>query len=314
MESFNIKVVETMEIPKDYEAEFLRYIAAKLDLQPSVANILTERLSEDKLEYQWDEIVESLQPHVTAEEARKNRWSREILPKLRKLGFTYEDNARRLWVQARQWLAQTQYGPWLWEMLADKSQRTQQMGFREVLPQPFANSARHSRPQPVVSPQPFANSAHSRPQPVVSPRAVADLGRHRRRLPYVEQVKVGSELILQMTLTEAANLTLLGRETDGTVVCFCPSGEYAPNNRLSAGMHELPQLQEREGTYQTFAATDVGKEQWLALLTSQTDIFEWLKPSPWEPLELQPSHLQEMLEYVTKHPQARLLSTELEIV
>jgi len=297
MESFNIKVVETMEIPKDYEAEFLRHIAAKLDLQPSAANILTERLSEDKLEYQWDEIVESLQPQVTADAARKHYWSREILPKLKGLGFTYEDNARRLWVRARQWLAQTQYGPWLWEMLAHKSQRTQQMGFLEVLPQPFADSARHGRPQPVVSPRP-----------------VADLGRHRKPQSYVEQVKVGSELILQMTLTEAANLTLLGRETDGTVVCFCPSGEYAPNNRLSAGMHELPQLQEREGTYQTFAAMDVGKEQWLALLTSQTPTFEWLKPSPWEPLELQPSHLQEMLEYVTKHSQARLLSTEYEIV
>ncbi|MGC9310931.1 MAG: hypothetical protein ACP5E4_04395, partial [Candidatus Aenigmatarchaeota archaeon] len=167
--------------------------------------------------------------------------------------------------------------PWLWEQLVKTSQPTQQMGF------------------------------------IVAP-GVADLARHRKPSTYIRRVEAGSEIILEMTLVEPANLTLLARETDGTVVCFCPSAEYAPKSHLSAGIHQLPQPQQREGTYQTFAVEDIGREQWLALLTPQKPPLDWLEQSRWETLELQQSQLQEMFEYVNKTPQARLLYTEYEVV
>lgn len=282
MEALNLKVTEVMDIPPEYEAEFLDYIANRLELDPTASRIFKERLSRDNLEDEWSDIIKSLHPKVTEEQAKRlekqarDNWSKKIIPKLKEWGFNYEDRAKRLWVPARKWLAETQYEPWLWEMLAERAQRTQQMGFIEAKAQ-----------------------------------QVADLARHRRPQPYVQQVQVGSELILEMTLTETANLTLLAREADGAVVCFCPSGEYAPKSLLRPGKHKLPQEQ---ATYQTFAAGEIGKEQWLALLTPLTPSLEWLAQSHWEPLELRSSHLQGVLEYVKQNTQARLLYAEYEVV
>ncbi len=279
MPEFDFKVVgEPIQIKTPYEPTFLRKIAEdKLKLQPIAVRIFTERLSQDKLEYSWSKIVESLQPTVTEEQARKHYWSKEICPKLRELGFSYEEGAKKLWVEARQWLAQTQYGAWLWEQLSQQSQRTQQMGFLEAL----------------------------------EPVEVDHLGARREPSKrYQDKVRLDSEVILEINLTATAYLTLLEREPNGTVVCLCPS-EYAPNTLLSRNIERIPQ---ESAPYPTFAATELGQEQWIALLTPQSPPFEWLKQSRWEAMELQPSHLQEVFEYVTKTNQARLLYTEYEVV
>lgn len=280
MESFNIRVIEAMEIPEEYEAKFLRDIAEKLGLQFPCYRIFTERLSEKNRESEWSEIVESLPSEVsgvTEKSARQHYWSREICPKLKEWGFTYEPATKKLWLSARQWLAQTQFEPWLWEQLVEKSQPTQQMGFLEVKETP----------------------------------GVPTLGARREPSKrYCETVKLGSEVILEINLTERKHLTLLEREPNGTVVCLCPS-EYAPDTLLSGQTERIPQP---SAPYPTFAATEKGKEQWLALLTRETPALNWLKQSRWEALELQPSQLQEMFEYVNETPQARLLYTEYEVV
>ncbi|MEI2419169.1 DUF4384 domain-containing protein [Arthrospira platensis SPKY2] len=272
MEAFNIKVVEAMDIPREYEVAFFHKIAEQLDLQPLTVEIFTNRLLQDNLDANWEQVVTTLKQKVTANAARQHYWSREILPKLKELGFSYEEGAKKLWVEARQWLAQTQYGAWLWEQLSQQSQRTQQMGFREV--------------------------------------GVDHLGARREpSKPYQDKVRLDSEVILEINLTAAAHLTLLEREPNGTVVCLCPS-EYAPNTLLSRNIEKIPQ---ESAPYPTFAATELGQEQWIALLTPQSPPFEWLKQSRWEAMELQPSHLQEVFEYV-KTNQARLLYTEYEVV
>lgn len=276
MESFTIKIVEAMDIPKDYEADFLCNIAETLDISPVASRIFTERLSQDKLECLWSEIVKSLQPTVTEEQARKHYWSKEICPKLKELGFSYEEGAKKLWVEARQWLAATQFGPWLWEQLTQKAQRTQQMGFIDA-PETLGVNHLGARREPAKR--------------------------------YKDKVRLDSEVILEINLTAAAHLTLLEREPNGTVVCLCPS-DYAPNPRLSGQTERIPQP---SAPYPTFAATELGKEQWIALLTPQSPPFEWLQQSRWEALELQPSHLQDVFEYVKKQPHARLLYTEYEV-
>jgi hypothetical protein len=275
MEAFSIKVIEVMDIPQEYEAEFLGYIAKeRLHLDAGVPqDIFEQRLSLKNRDADWSDLVKSLKQKVTDKSARQHYWSREILPKLRELGFT--DEGRRLWIQARQWLVATQFGPWLWEQLTQTAQRTQQMGF------------------------------------MYPPKTPADLGaRQEPSKRYKDKVKFDSEVILEINLTATAHLTLLEREPNGTVVCLCPS-EYAPNPRLSGQTERIPQP---SAPYSTFAATELGQEQWIALLTHQTPPFEWLKQSRWEALELQPSHLQQMFEYVKNEPEARLLYTEYQVV
>ncbi|EKD11457.1 DUF4384 domain-containing protein [Limnospira platensis] len=272
METFNIKVVEAMDIPTEYELAFLRKIAEQLDLQPLTVDIFTNRLLQDNFDANWEQVVTTLKQKVPANAARQHYWSREILPKLKELGFSYQEGSKKLWVEARQWLAQTQYGGWLWEQLSQQSQRTQQMGFLEV--------------------------------------GVDHLGARREPSKrYQDKVRLDSEVILEINLTATAYLTLLEREPNGTVVCLCPS-EYAPNTLLSPKTEKIPQP---SAPYPTFAATELGKEQWIALLTLQSPPFEWLKQSRWEAMELQPSHLQQVFEYV-KTNQGRLLYTEYEVV
>ncbi|MEB3886482.1 DUF4384 domain-containing protein [Lyngbya sp. CCY1209] len=283
MEAFNIRVIEAMEIPEQHEADFLRDIADKLGLQFPHDSIFTERLAKDNLDFDWLGIAKSLNPNVTEEEERlklaentRKTWSKEICNTLKQWGFSYKKGDKKLWLSARQWLAQTQYGSWLWEQLSQQSQRTQQMGFIEA------------------------------PETL----AVANLGARREpSKDYKDQVGLNSEVILEINLTAAAHLTLLEREPNGTVVCLCPS-EYAPNTLLSRNIEKIPQ---ESAPYPTFAATELGQEQWIALLTPQSPPFQWLKQSRWEAMELQLLHLQEVFEYV-KTNQARLLYTEYEVV
>lgn len=95
MEWFAIKIVEAIDIPKDYEADFLRDIAGKIGLQYPYDSIFTTRLSKNNLEKDWLGIAKLLKPNVTedeellklAENTRKT-WSREICNALKKLGFS----------------------------------------------------------------------------------------------------------------------------------------------------------------------------------------------------------------------------------
>ncbi|MGC9528276.1 MAG: hypothetical protein ACP5D7_22305, partial [Limnospira sp.] len=108
MEAFNIRVIEAMEIPEQYEADFLRDIADKLGLQFPHDSIFTERLAKDNLESDWLGIAKSLNPNVTEEEERlklaentRKTWSKEICNTLKQSGFTYEPNTKKLWLSAR---------------------------------------------------------------------------------------------------------------------------------------------------------------------------------------------------------------------
>lgn len=276
MESFNIRVVEAMEIPKDYEAKFLRDIADKLGLQFPSDRIFTERLSEDKLESDWGKIVESLQLAVTEKSARQHYWSREICPKLKEWGFTYEPAAKKLWLSARQWLAQTQFEPWLWEQLVEKSQPTQQMG-------------------------------------VKLPENPAELGMLPRNNDYLMRVTVNSPVIFEIQLRQSAHLTLLEREPNGTVVCLCPS-PFAQKSHFRLEKATTIVLPQPSAPQPVFVLTGTGTEQLIALLTPQTPLFNWLDSSRWEAKQLQVPQLQEMFEYVNRTPEARLLYTEYEVV
>lgn len=280
MESFTIKIVEAMDIPKDYEAAFLRDIAGKIGLQFPYDSIFTERLSEDNLEKDWLGIAKLLKPNVTedeelsklAENTRKT-WSKEICNALKQLGFSYEKGAKQLWQPARQWLAATQFGPWLWEQLTQKAQKTDQMGVKD-------------------------------------PRGGDDLGMVPKN-NYLDKVTLNREVIFELQLPQPGHLTLLEREPNGTVVCLCPShfarkSQFTQENRVI-----LPQP---NNSLKVFRPNELGTEQLLALLTRESPGFDWLEKSRQEAMPLQPSQLQQMFEYVKQKPHARLLYTEYQVV
>lgn len=272
MESLEVKTMQAVDIAECYEKSFLESIATDLNLKENARRVFHVRLSKSNLTKQWCELSGELK----GDHALRNIWWREIREPLKNWGFDYPENGKKTWVKVREWLEQTKYQLWLWEMLTQKSILTQQMGFREA-PASFA---------------------------------VNHLGARRASSKcYVERVKMGSELKLEMTVAESTHLTLLEREPNGTVVCLCPS-DYARQSLLTVGVHDFPQ---KEAPYPTFAATEVGKERWLALLTPDAPRFRWLEQSRAEALELQPVQLQEVLDYVSEGRKGRLLYTEYEV-
>jgi len=276
MDGMKVKVVNPVEIPERYEILFLKSVADELNLSPVAGDVFKTRLFKQNLMKQWSELTAALPGSMNGDHARRNIWGKEISKALKEWGLNAQDNGKKLWLKVREQLEQTKYEPWLWEMLRQKAQLTQQMGFLEVRER--------------------VEMSHLGARRASSKR-------------YVERVKMGSELKLEMTVAESTHLTLLEREPNGTVVCLCPS-EYARQSLLTVGVHEFP---EKEAPYPTFAATEVGKERWLALLTPETPRFRWLEQSRGEALELQPVQLQEVLDYVNEGRKGRLLYTEYEV-
>lgn len=276
MESLGVKTRQVVEISERYETPFLESVADTLNLKTIARSVLHARLSKSNLKKQWCELGSALEDSLKGDHELRNIWWREIREPLKAWGFKYPENGKKTWLKVREWLEQTKYQLWLWEVLMQKSQLTQQMGFLEVF----------------------------------EPVAVSHLGaRHACSKRYVERVNVGSELKLEMTVAQSRHLTLLEQEPNGTVVCLCPS-EYARESLLTVGVHEFPQ---NSAPYPTFAATEVGKERWLALLTPDAPRFKWLEQSRAEALELQPVQLEEVLEYVSKEGRGRLLYTQYEV-
>ncbi|WP_271937830.1 DUF4384 domain-containing protein [Roseofilum reptotaenium] len=287
MEHLGVKVMQPVDIPERYERLFLESRARQLGLSGITLDVFKTRLCKDNLNKQWCELTEELPGSINGDNARKNVWGKEISKALKEAGFNAQENGKKLWLDVHKWLEQ-KYEPWLWEMLTQKLERAQDMGFLET-------------------------GTHE-------PK-VADLGRYRPSEPYVKRVKGESQLILEIRVRQPAHLTLLLREANQEVWCLCPS-EYIPNSKLETGKHIFPQPCSHNEDFHVFGISDVvGKEQWLALLTLEAPRFGWLQntedvsENQLEPSEyqLEPMDLQEVLDYVSQGKNRRLLYTEYEV-
>ncbi|MDJ1183150.1 DUF4384 domain-containing protein [Roseofilum casamattae] len=276
MESLGAMEKQAVAIAQHYETPFLESMAAELGLSPTARGVFVTRLLQKNLKKQWKELVAALPNGIDYGYAHRNVWSKEIIEALHQQQFSLPKNIKKGWLNVREWLEQGKYQSWLWQMLMQQAQLTQQMGFLEVLDR----------------------------------LPVSHLGaRHQPARPYVKAVKLGSEVVLEMTVADPVHLTLLEQEPNGAVVCLCPS-EYARESQLAVGNHQLPQ---ETAPYRTFAATEVGKERWLALLTPEQPQFPWLDRSRAEALELRPEQLQDVLDYAIAGHKGRLLYTEYEV-
>ena len=123
---------------------------------------------------------------------------------------------------------------------------------------------------------------------------------------YEEKVPKDSDIVFKVNLDSPGHLMLLEREPGGVVCCLCPS-EYAPKSRFPKGEAVLPQ----DGA--PFTATEVGREQIVAIITQEEPALQWLEQSRREALELDKGHLQELLEYLEGTPKSQVLYMQYEV-
>ncbi len=127
-----------------------------------------------------------------------------------------------------------------------------------------------------------------------------------RPKPYEDKVTKDSKIVFKVNLDSPGHLMLLEREPGGVVCCLCPS-EYAPKSSFPKGEAVLPQDGE------PFTATEVGREQIVAILTPEEPALQWLEQSRREALELDKGHLQELLEYLERTPKSQVLYMQYEV-
>ena len=124
---------------------------------------------------------------------------------------------------------------------------------------------------------------------------------------YEKSVQVGSYIRFEVNLSTPGYLLLLQKDTSGQFWCFCPSC-FAPQPHLDTGKTILPQ----EGSQMTAFPVEgnPGKEEIIAVLTKELPRLDWLNQENDEVLELEASHLTELLKYVTERGEYQLWYTD----
>ncbi|GAX45326.1 hypothetical protein NIES4075_63470 [Tolypothrix sp. NIES-4075] len=114
---------------------------------------------------------------------------------------------------------------------------------------------------------------------------------------YEKSVRVGSYIQFKINFETPGYLLLLQKDTSGQMCCFCPSC-FAPQPKLETGKTSLPQ----EGSPITSFPIEgaPGKEEILAVITQDISGLQWLPQENDDPLELEASHLIELLKYITE--------------
>ncbi|MEJ1936939.1 DUF4384 domain-containing protein, partial [Nostoc sp. NIES-2111] len=124
---------------------------------------------------------------------------------------------------------------------------------------------------------------------------------------YEKSVQVGSYIQVEINLSTPGYLLLLQKDTSAQMWCFCPSC-FAQQPHLDTGKTSLPQ----EGSPMTAFPVEgtPGEEEIIAVITKEVPKLSWLTQDNDEVLELEPSHLTELLEYITKNGDYQLWYTD----
>jgi transcriptional regulator with XRE-family HTH domain len=128
---------------------------------------------------------------------------------------------------------------------------------------------------------------------------------------YEKSVQVGSYIRFEINLETPGYLLLLQKDTSGQLSCFCPSC-FAQEPHLNTGKTTLPQ----EGSPMTSFPIEgePGKEEIIAVLTKEVPALDWLQQENDEVLELEASHLIELLKYVTECGDYQLWYTDYMVI
>ncbi|MCC5639067.1 DUF4384 domain-containing protein [Nostoc sp. CHAB 5844] len=124
---------------------------------------------------------------------------------------------------------------------------------------------------------------------------------------YEKSVQIGSYIRFELNFSTPGYLLLLQKDTSGQMWCFCPSC-FAQQPHLNNGKTSLPQ----EGSPMTAFPVEgtPGKEEIIAIITQEVPALDWLTPENDQVLELETSHLTELLKYVHEHQASQLWYTD----
>jgi hypothetical protein len=137
---------------------------------------------------------------------------------------------------------------------------------------------------------------------------------YRRSIPVPNRFLLNEEIVYCVDMPSEGHLVLLEREPNGSIVCLSPS-QYVRQNRLSAGLSILPQL-DNPHNLAAFGATEVGREELIACLLPQVPLaeFGWLETSRQEALVLGVDELVSLLGYLVEGFHAHLWKLSYEVV
>ena len=120
-------------------------------------------------------------------------------------------------------------------------------------------------------------------------------------------VPLGSKIYFQLQLEKAGYLLLLEKGTSGKMWCLSPSGGFAPNPHLSAGVVKLPMLGARQSHFKLTG--NPGVEEVVAVIAKDKPMLAWLSQSD-RLLELREGHLKGLLEYLNHSRDCQVLRME----
>ena len=127
---------------------------------------------------------------------------------------------------------------------------------------------------------------------------------------YEKSVKLGNYVQLDINLETPGFLLLIQKDSSGQAWCFCPSC-FAPQPQLETGKTSLPQ----EGANITAFPIEgtPGKEEIIAVIAPDIFSLDWLPQGNDVPLELEISHIAELIEYVNKQDNCQVWYTDYRI-
>ncbi len=269
---------------QDDEREFLEAKATEWGFNDKCKLVFVERFVADNDDLKNDALSDVLQKNLL-EGTKKDAvpahilrdYLRQIFRKLEAVGCDFNGAIKDKRHIAQPWLRDIIYPEWLreylWQQLKAKGTHTNQMG--PVL----------------VEPQPIPHLGLLHPEPIL----------------YRGTVPQGSKIEIHLNVDRKGYLILLEREPSGVVFCVCPS-QYAPDWRHQGELTVLPQFP--PSPHSSFAATEVGCEQLLAVITPELPPLEWLECSLVRALKLDKNHLNELLEYLKCTPNSHVFYTE----
>ncbi len=281
-----------MNLPKyeDHELEFLEAMVTKFCFSGKTKLAFIQRLLEANSDLEDNDLAEVLERELLqgtrggANPATilRDRWV-AIRTKLKEKGCDFNGVAKHHWKTAKQWLREEHYPEWLkehpilpltcdqlWQQLWEKAMPTDKM-------------------KPVL----------------VKSVATLDMGGSEIEDDDKPSVPLGSKIYFQLQLEKAGYLLLLEKGTSGKMWCLSPSGGFAPNPHLSAGVVNLPLLGARQSHFKLTG--NPGVEEVVAVIAKDKPTLEWLSQVSDRLLELREDHLKGLLEYLNHSRDCQIL-------
>jgi hypothetical protein len=279
----------TLPSYQEQEKEFLEAMATRFEFSGKNRIIFVQRFSEKNAEsdnkhlaYEWErELLEGTREGDAYRIFRQQLGA--ICDKLEAEGCKYEGVTKGKWKKAKRWLQEDLYQEWikqrhlitltcdqLWQQLWEKATHTDKM-------------------KPLL----------------VKSVATLDMGGEEIEDDEKPSVPLGSKIYFQLQLEKAGYLLLLEKGTSGKMWCLSPSGGFAPNPHLSAGVVNLPLLGARQSHFKLTG--NPGVEEVVAVIAKDKPTLEWLSQVSDRLLELREDHLKGLLEYLNHSRDCQIL-------